>query len=353
MSRSKALIFTIIICLMLISGCVSKATYEESQAKLRKAEHAITDVETELNSTTVSLIAAIRELNAIKTDLEATKLKLAATASKLNSAEEKLKLYKDTLGIDISSGVQPQTYRVPSRPDSGLPKLVANANASNPSWQQLKSFLATDGTSKQQYVTGRFMCVGFAEMLQNHAATAGIRAALVGISFKESRTGHALNAFVTIDKGLVYIDATGPGYLEVYSLSKDQGLEQEVNWTKVAYVAKGKEYGVISLGERTSLDYGSYLAMKNEWEIYNRTVDVYNSQMQILNSEIDRFNKEIRGKVYYIGTAEDKRISQWSQNLKDRGRALDEQRADLNRRRNTLETVWEPLGTVSSIQIYW
>ncbi len=388
MKGTLGLLIPVIICLLLFLGCVSKATYDETQASLQAAENHIADLDSKLNdsqnklrSKTDSLVAAesdakVRDflllstkgeletakaqnssldsqLVRTKSELEGTKRTLATAESRLGSAESKLKLYKDTLGIDISSGVQPQAYRIPDRPESGMPKLVANDSASNPSWQRLKAFLDTDSTSGQTYIEDRFMCVGFAEMLQNHAATVGIRAAMVFVQFKGSEIGHALNAFVTTDKGIVYIDATGPDYPGMSIVATGRGSRPEANWTKVAYVARGKDYGAVSLSDNTPLDYYGYVWIRTEWERYNRRVKAFNSETSALSSEIDRFNKEIKGKTYYIGTAAHKRISQWKQTLEDRSRAFDEESADLDRLRNTLKTTWNPLGIVSEIEIYW
>ena len=86
-------------------------------------------------------------------------------------------------------------------------ELINNPNATDPTWDELKSFLAQDNTDKQMYVEGSFVCADFAEMLHNNAEAAGIRAAYVDINL--SSGGHVCNAFDTTDEGLKYIDDTG------------------------------------------------------------------------------------------------------------------------------------------------
>jgi len=108
-----------------------------------------------------------------------------------------------------------------------------NQNATDPSWEQLKAFLLTDETDNHQYDLGTFVCADFAEMLHNNAEAAGLKAAFVAIqlgpcSYYPTSGGHALNAFETTDKGLVYIDCT----------SSNQG----VNSDKIVDVEVGKEY---------------------------------------------------------------------------------------------------------------
>jgi hypothetical protein len=116
--------------------------------------------------------------------------------------------------------------------------LVNNPNAKNPSWNQLVSFLASDPTDKQKYVYNSFVCADFAEMLHNNAEKAGWRAAYVSIQLGPCSYlqggGHALNAFQTTDRGLVYIDCTAP---IVPSGSAD----------KVVDVAVGKDYVPVSI----------------------------------------------------------------------------------------------------------
>ncbi len=96
--------------------------------------------------------------------------------------------------------------------------IVNNPEAKNPSWNQLTSFLRRDDTDKHEYDYGSFVCADFAEMLHNNAEDAGWRCAYVSIELSgypdfynlgiSSNTGHALNAFETTDRGLVYIDST-------------------------------------------------------------------------------------------------------------------------------------------------
>jgi PKD repeat protein len=89
-----------------------------------------------------------------------------------------------------------------------------NPFAKDPTWTTLMSFLQQDKTEMIPYVDGSFVCADFAVTLHNNAENAGIRAAYVDITL--SSGGHAINAFRTTDRGLVFIDDTGqtdgPGY---------------------------------------------------------------------------------------------------------------------------------------------
>jgi len=79
-----------------------------------------------------------------------------------------------------------------------------NPNATNPSWEELLHFLRNDETEQHPYVVGVFICADFAETLHNNAEKMGIRAAYVSVN-----KDHALNAFNTLDKGMIYVDVGG------------------------------------------------------------------------------------------------------------------------------------------------
>ncbi len=117
--------------------------------------------------------------------------------------------------------------------------LYNNRYAKNPTYPQLLTFLKSDNTDDFPYtyvirvhnsytgapedhvnvtrvkeiIDGKRsqetpnVCSDFAEMLHNNAEMAGIRCAYVSI--KVGGSSHALNAFNTTDRGIVYIDCTG------------------------------------------------------------------------------------------------------------------------------------------------
>lgn len=112
--------------------------------------------------------------------------------------------------------------------------LKNNPHARNPSWTELKTFLLKDDTDSIKYDFNKFVCADFAERLHNNAEAAGIRAAFVVVwlgpsSYWPRSDGHALNAFETTDKGLVFIDCTGP-------------LGFSINADKIVDVEVGKDY---------------------------------------------------------------------------------------------------------------
>ena len=109
--------------------------------------------------------------------------------------------------------------------------LKNNPDATNPTWSELESFLASDNTDKLKYNIDTFNCGHFAEMVHNNAEAAGIKAAIVFVQLGPcegypTSGPHTLNAFQTTDKGLVYIDCTGT--IEDYDDSADKIVDVEI-----------------------------------------------------------------------------------------------------------------------------
>jgi hypothetical protein len=157
------------------------------------------------------------QMNNYKDGFNNTKLQLQTATADLEDAQtriaeldEKIELMQDTFG-DVSAGILPDdtiTSGTVKNADRDY-NLTRNATAVNPTWNQLVTFLQTDYTDQNPYIYGVYTCGNYAEDVFNHAQAAGIRAAVVSIYFENSWDGHALNAFKTIDRGLVYIDCTG------------------------------------------------------------------------------------------------------------------------------------------------
>ncbi|TGC07043.1 hypothetical protein CUN85_12070 [Methanolobus halotolerans] len=132
---------------------------------------------------------------------------------------------------------------------SGEPvKLTDNESARDPTWDELMIFLKEDDTDRILYRSNIFDCVDFAERLHNNAEKAGFRAAYVSVDFHDLRKGHAINAFQTTDKGLTFIDCTGP----------QVQLGELDSYDKVAYIEEDKEYGIVSVYYTDTPDYEFY-----------------------------------------------------------------------------------------------
>ena len=127
-------------------------------------------------------------------------------------------------------------------------ELINNPDARNPSWDELMMFVQSDTTDNRLYVETfywSYVCADYARDVHNNAEAAGIRAAWVGIDFEEGEPGHALNAFLTTDKGLAFVDCTG--------------------WDAIAYVKIGEGLGYTDLDSDLSPEYSYYEENKDLW----------------------------------------------------------------------------------------
>jgi len=74
----------------------------------------------------------------------------------------------------------------------------------NPPYIELKEFLAADTTDSNPFIIGEYVCFDYSAELNNNADAAGLRAAYVRI--RSEGWGHALVAFNTVDRGLIFIE---------------------------------------------------------------------------------------------------------------------------------------------------
>lgn len=137
--------------------------------------------------------------------------------------------------ITVFNNEQPENFYSYGKPVN----LVNNDNAVEPTWLELKDFLLSDKTDQQPYIEYSYECASYAEEVHNHSEARGIRAAFVAVFFLNDNEGHALNAFQTTDKGLVYINCQG--------------------YDTVAYIEDQKEYGLIEIEQAEYFDYNYYI----------------------------------------------------------------------------------------------
>lgn len=213
---------------------------------------------------------------------------------------------------------------------SGTPIQLLNNfdEVHNPTWQELKSFLAADNTSDETYWYGFFMCGDFAEMLHNNAEAAGLRSAVAIIHFAKG-SPHALNAFYTVDNGLIFIDSTGASFDDKHFVPGPFGFPgfwiSNKGEDKVAYVVEGEECGLVSVAVVDAFNYSWYEDYAVRWKDYDQQAEAYNA--------------EARRPSYY-GSHRYERLLQ--------------EQAKLEEMRATLGDYWyEPLGVVSSVELFW
>jgi len=228
--------------------------------------------------------------------------------------------------------------------------LIDNPDAVNPTYAELRAFIEQDTTDTNDYLVHPligYVCADFAEDVHNNAEAAGIRAASVSVDFEGSEEGHAVNAFDTIDMGLVYIDCTGQSFgdkLNLHLEYTEEGFEfvsdNPESWDAVAYVKIGKEYGLIPLGRANALYYDFYEEYKQKWLAYQQILTDF-------NDSVTRFNQEIKGKTFYKGSPELARMQAWQADLEEMGELLEGLSGELGNVR------FEPKGVVKDVWIHW
>ncbi len=242
----------------------------------------------------------------------------------------------DTENVEIYYDVQPPYSK---GPDGTVINLVNCDAATDRTWQELLWFIVSDDTQADAYIEGLYMCGSFAERLHNNAEQAGIRAAVVAVHFEDRSESHALNAFYTVDKGLVFVDCTGGG-VDVIHSSLHDGYDYAPDYSRIAYVRVGGDYGLVSLENAHLPSYSFYEEYTRQWQHHEELVQEYNTR-------VDKYTELLGGRTV---------IDDYSEYLE-----LKAMYDDLEWERSRLEAVaedlgdyrWFSLGIVSHIEIYW
>jgi hypothetical protein len=206
-------------------------------------------------------------------------------------------------------------------------KLVNNPRAADPSFAELAAFIKADPTDAREYIEdglNAFVCSDFAEEVHNNAEAAGIRAGWAGIQFASMEEGHAVNAFETTDKGLVYIDCTN-------GRSPEGDTEDAPGWDTVAYIETGKRYGILHIDRVASAPYDYYAFRYDFYLDCEKARLEYEVLLNMYNEEVNDYNREVEGKVYTIGSAEEKRITTWKERLDQQGEYLNQMEEELGK----------------------
>ena len=75
----------------------------------------------------------------------------------------------------------------------------------NPTYGEMKAFLARDNADSRTYTEDGYICVDFSATVNNNAEAEGIRCAVVDI-FHPGGFGHTIVAFETTDRGLIFVE---------------------------------------------------------------------------------------------------------------------------------------------------
>lgn len=185
----------------------TKGDLEDVSGELAAVETELADTSARLSATNLELADTKRELSDTQQELTSAKSDLSAAEARLDTFEERLAAIEEELALanEVLDGLGIELEATLDNYDADL---IDNPAATNPTFQELKAFLAQDATENHSYVINVYDCSEFSRDVHNNAEAAGIRAAVVHVLFAGESYGHALNAFLTTDYGLVYVDCT-------------------------------------------------------------------------------------------------------------------------------------------------
>ncbi len=242
--------------------------------------------------------------------------------------------------------------------------LVDCREAADPTWDELKAFLTADKTDESKYIRDVYMCGEFAQEVHNNAEAAGIRSAWVLVKFQDDCERHALNAFNTTDKGLVYVDCS---HVNCGNKKLCSHLGYPDGWDRVAYVVVGEEYGQVSLDVVKGLSYEHYETQVGLWHAYDSAVEAYHSahvayRLALLahNDEFGAYRDLLAGCEGNPNAPDCMELGYWHDALKEeeaelarKFSQLDSQLAALGRFLAELGEYWAPMGIVADVGVYW
>ena len=185
----------------------TKDTLASTQSTLAATQSSLADTQASLNTTR-------QELSDTQGELLNTKMDLAGAQASLNQADAANLQLQNTLDATqaqlttATATLQGLGITLLSADQCTDVKLVDNATATDPTWAQLQAFLTRDRTEDHAYIANVYDCSQFSRDLHNRAEAAAIRCAEVQITFDGQYVGHAIDAFLTTDQGLVYVDDT-------------------------------------------------------------------------------------------------------------------------------------------------
>ena len=284
-SRGAIILLSVLILILLGSLAVTlnsfTATVKEKNLQISKLQTWLKGNITYYNATISSL-----------------KSKIANLQDELRSAisqNEKLKSIIDALNKNYTKLLEKYER---------LLNATLKPSLKNPTWEELKEFLGSDATDKLEYKPGEFDCTGFAITLRDHAWDLGFRCAFVEVEFADG-SGHNLNAFQTVDKGLIFIDC--------------------VEGDTIAYVQIGKPYGRIALKNVKKRYIDCSGDPSRFWGNLNYTThpspfsysyfEEYQRRVKFLNETIKAYNKAVEECKKGEGKYSYSQLQKWRENI--------------------------------------
>lgn len=214
----------VIVVLLVITGLSVTAMFNRTdrmfaaEDALATAEGQLSDALSEAASTRTTLAATSADLATTQHNLEETQTDLILVKNTLETTTANLNETSDKLAkteVDYASASEQLSIET-NRADSlatDLGNLQVNYDRmtagygyvmKDPTYQEMKSFIAADRTDAKEYIVDVYICGDFSADVKMNANKQKIRCAYVVIDYPDS--GHAIVAFNTTDRGIIFIE---------------------------------------------------------------------------------------------------------------------------------------------------
>jgi hypothetical protein len=220
-SGKKIALYTIIaVCFVALLGLMIfntlklnglRSDLDSTEANSVNTQNSLTETNVTLSLTELDLVQAQSDLSVNQVNLADKQNELLDAIEYLentkSSLADTLKKYSDTVATTdaekvVNTGLHAQysslltTY---SAQTSGYDYALRD-----PTYEEVKAFLAVDTTNLKPYIVGQYVCENFAAEVSFNAQQQKIRAGCVQLHMVG--LPHTLIAFNTTDKGIVYFD---------------------------------------------------------------------------------------------------------------------------------------------------
>jgi hypothetical protein len=199
-----------IICLLIIVTALAGWTFVQA-GNLHKSQDSLTSAQNQLTTTQADLARTETNLTTAQSNLTQTQNDLTNTRSELSTSQVKLAQTQTDLSNALSQMTSANERVNTLQTDYDTMKTnydrLTTGYAyvfSDPTYLQMKNFLSGDKTDQKTYDASIYNCQNFSADVITNAAKLKIRCAFVSID--ERSSGHAIIAFNTTDKGIIYIE---------------------------------------------------------------------------------------------------------------------------------------------------
>ncbi|MBN1643318.1 MAG: hypothetical protein JW856_00635 [Dehalococcoidales bacterium] len=182
----------------------TKNTLDATKSQLSTSKTELLTAETNLATVVSNLFTTENLLTATQTNLTITKDNLTAARNTLATTQSNLEVARTQV-----SSLQNDLVEAMSQIDNLQTNIDRMSSSygyvlNDPTYASLLAFLASDTTDEHSYIKDAYVCWNFTSDVITNAAKQHIRCAFVYIEYPDS--AHAIIAFNTTDKGIVYIE---------------------------------------------------------------------------------------------------------------------------------------------------